>query len=354
MKVLLITPNLQLDGGVSAYWNSLLLIMQKYNDIEISTLEIGGNKRNIFGFIIDQLTLYRKLKIRYDIVVINPSLTFKSFVRDGLFARQCVKKQIPFFMFFHGWDIDFQKQIDKKYKKLFIYSFGYAQKIFVLSKTFEDKIYEWGYQGNIIVETTNIDSLLLKGFSITRKSQKIKDNKIIKILFLARLLREKGIFELIESFKILSKKFNNLELLIAGDGKSYDEIQDAIDGISNIKLLGHVKGKQKIKLFTQSHIYCLPSYSEGLPTSVLEAMAFGLPIITTQVGGLKEFFHNKKMGYFVRIKDSKDLADKIELLLLDRDSIRVIGEYNHNYAYKNLLNTVVGKRMYEQIKSTII
>lgn len=352
-NILIILPRLSMPGGVSTFWNSLLLIFDKYEDLNIETLEVGGHSKNIFGPLLDQWRLHKKMKRKFGLVFINPSLGSRSFFRDGFFAKQLAKNKISFFVFFHGWNIDFQEKVDFKYKNFFMVSFGNAQKIFVLSEEFKNKIQEWGYKGKVVVETTHVDSMLIKNFSLHKKLKEIKEVKKIKILFLARLFKEKGIFELVEAFNLLLKKYNNIELYIAGDGDIYSKLQVMVEGESNIKLFGYVEGENKINLFSESHIYCLPSYSEGLPTSVLEAMAFALPVITTQVGGLKGFFEDEKMGYFIERKNSKDLADKIELLLLDREKIEKIAEYNYHYVKQKLLNTVAAERIYKEIKSTI-
>lgn len=341
------------SGGVSTYWQSSLRVLRKYNDIHISTLEIGGEGKHIFSPFVDQWNFHNKIKEKYDIVVLNPSLGWKSFFRDALFAKRLTKNKIPFMLFFHGWVLDFEKKIDQKYKNFFLHSLGQAKKIFVLSNDFKKKILEWGYKGEVVLETTNVDSLLVEDFSVEEKLQSIPTLPKTKILFLARLLREKGVFELVEAFEKVSIEINNCELIIAGDGKDYEELKKRVRSNKNIIVTGYVEGQKKIDLYRQSHIYCLPSYTEGLPVSVLEAMSFGLPVVTTAVGGLKYFFKDGKMGYYVRPKDVEELSEKLKLLLLNIDQISKMGKYNYQYANENLLDTVVAERMYQHMKSVL-
>lgn len=352
-NILIVTPQLSASGGVSSYWNALLPKLNNYDDLGISTLEIGGHGKNILGPFVDQWKFKKVLSNNVELAFLNPSLGSRSFFRDAIFAKQLVRKNIPFIVFFHGWSLDFEKIVDNKYVDFFLKSFGQAKKIFVLSKDFKNKILGWGYTGKVIVETTNVDASLLNGFSLDNKISKIKSTEKIKILFLARLLREKGVFETVEVFRNLSKKYENIELTIAGDGKDLDELNEVVKDDKNIIVAGHLEGQSKIDLFQNSHIYCLPSYSEGLPTSVLEAMAFGLPIITTPVGGLKEFFEDEKMGYLVEPKNVKELEMKLERLLLDKDKIIEIGKYNYTYANEKLMNTVVAKRMHDYMIDAI-
>jgi len=349
-KTLLITPQLASKGGVSAFWNALLISFKNFNDIYFKTIEIGGHGKNIFGIFGDMWRVHRIDKREISLAIVNPSLLNKSFFRDGIFSKQLNYKNIPFIVFFHGWDKDFEKKVDKSYKNFFLNSFAHARTIFVLSPEFKNKIIEWGYKGQIVVETTMIDDSLLKEFHFEKNFEKKEQEKIVKILFLARLEREKGIFEMIEAFQELSKDIKNIELTIAGDGKNFKEIKRMVQNKSSIHIIGEVEGEKKIKLFRESHIYCLPSYSEGLPISVLEAISFGLPVVTTKVGGLKYFFQDEKMGKLIKEKNSTQLKDAIYELLLDKNSIKEIAKFNFDYGQKYLTNTVMAKRLYPYIK----
>jgi glycosyltransferase involved in cell wall biosynthesis len=351
-KIIVVSPKLNISGGVSSYWNALIPELTKYYNI--NNFQVGGHGKNIFGPIIDQLKFKKEIQKKSDLVFLNPSLGSKSFFRDALLIKQIIKKRIPFIVFFHGWNLDFEKSVDKKYVNFFLSTFGQAKTIFVLSNDFKNKILKWGYQGKIILETTNVESTLISNFSTKDKFNKINHSSKIKILFLARLLREKGVFETVEAFRILNEKYNNIELIIAGDGKDLNELKDFVKNDKNIIVTGYVEGQNKIDLFKDSHIYCFPTfYGEGLPTSILEAMAFAMPVITTNMGGLKEFFQDNKMGYFVEPQNILELKNKLELLLLNHENIINIGRYNSNYANEKLLNTVVAKRINTYIQEAI-
>jgi len=353
-RILIVTPKLSTSGGVSSFWNALLPVLKTYDDLIITTLEVGGHSKNIFGPFMDQWNLKKSITRQTKLVFLNPSLGSRSFFRDALFAKQLIKKDIPFVVFFHGWSLDFEKKIDSQYIGFFLNTFGRAKKIFVLSQDFKGKILEWGYKGEVIIETTNVDSTLLDDFILEKKLSNVKTVTKIKILFLARLLREKGVFETVEAFRKLSEKYDNIELTIAGDGKDLDELKELVKDDKNIVVAGYVEGQDKIDLFRDSHIYCFPTfYGEGLPTSILEAMAFGMPVITTNMGGLKEFFQNENMGYFVEPKNVEDLESKLDILLIDKEKIITIAQDNYNYAHEKLLNTAAAKRIYKHIKEVI-
>jgi glycosyltransferase involved in cell wall biosynthesis len=352
-NILISVPHLSHVGGVSAFWNALFKSFKNYTDIHFKILEIGGHGKNILGPIVDQWKFYRSCKTEINIALINPSLLSKSFFRDGFFAKQLSLKQIPFIVFFHGWDLDFEKTVSKRYIKFFLNSFGKAEKIFVLSEEFKEKIIEWGYKGQVIIQTTTVDATLSHNFSLKHKLTNSNNNPTKKILFLSRIVKEKGIFELIDAFKNLNERVDNIELIIAGEGEAFEQLKTVVKNINNIRVTGHVEGKRKIALFKESDIYILPSYTEGLPISILEAMLFGLPIITTKVGGLKKFFKPEKMGCFIEVKNTIEIENKIELILSNKDKLEQMSRFNYNYAQKYLTNDVVAKVLANHIKELI-
>ena len=352
-KVLIVTPELKLAGGVSSYWNAIIPELKKEKNSVIDNFEVGGNGLNLFGPIRDQLNFRRHIKRDYDAVLLNPSLGVKSFFRDSFFAKRLKKKEIPFIVFFRGWDLDFEKKVTERYRKYFLRTFGNAKRIIVLSEDFKKKIRQWGYKGSITVESTTINSKLITDFKIEDKLNNLENLETVKILFLSRILREKGLFETVEAFRSLCKDYSNLELYIAGDGKDFDSLVSKVSMDDNIFVLGHIEGDTKSKLFKDCHIYCLPSYSEGLPNSLLEAMAFGLTVITTRVGGLNDFFQPENMGYFVKVRDENQISEKLKFLIDNPKKMIPIANFNFNYANKNLLSNIVAKRILKLIKAAM-
>jgi len=112
-----------------------------------------------------------------------------------------------------------------------------------------------------------------------------------------------------------------------------------------VNLLGHVTGEQKKTVLQAHHIMCLPSYREGMPNAVLEAMAMGIPVITRPGGGIKDVFQHDRMGYLTESKNPEIIAALLEKLILNRPIMIKMAKYNHSYAKKNFLASVVAKRL---------
>ena len=350
-NILLPMPNKVYKGGICSYWSAMFTSIQKISEVNFKVVKIGNRGKNIFGPPLDQWKFYKACTPDIDMVILNPSIFSKAFFREALLAKQLIAKKIPFIAFFHGWNPEFEKIVDAKFQNFFLNTFGKAKKIIVLLPEAKKKVIEWGYKGEVIVETTVVDSTLLHDFSFQQSRETKHQKKKIKILFLARMEKEKGIYELIDAFNELQKEFD-IELLLAGKGTAYEEIKTYTSNMKNIKFLGHVQEKEKAMAFKESDIYALPSYTEGLPVSLLEAMAFGLPIVATPVGGLKYFFKNNTMGYTCNPKDTLSLKKALEKLLKNHQIRLEIGKLNFKYAHEHLMSDSIAKRLYSEIVDT--
>ncbi|WCP69985.1 glycosyltransferase family 4 protein [Vibrio tubiashii] len=138
-----------------------------------------------------------------------------------------------------------------------------------------------------------------------------------QILFLGRLRDTKGLFELIDACAKLKQQGTEFELVLAGDGDIEDIRQlCAAKGLADVvKLPGWVDGKAKERLLLESDIFVLPSYFEGLPIGVLEAMANKVAVIATDVGGIPDVLTSGQEGLLVKAKDTNKLAEAIKELL---------------------------------------
>ena len=105
-----------------------------------------------------------------------------------------------------------------------------------------------------------------------------------------------------------------------------------------------ISGETKVETFLNADIFVLPSYSEGFPVVVLEAMAGKLPIVTTPVGALPEVFDDGLNGFFVQPGDYHDLADKMIKLVTDPETRARTGQHNFRYVSENFdIDVIAGK-----------
>lgn len=162
-------------------------------------------------------------------------------------------------------------------------------------------------------------------------------SKDVIFMFIGRLVREKGIFELIEAYKQLTKKHTNCKLLLVGDLPSTERDTESYKEIKNLirsnKGILHVGYRNDIRdLLAVSSVFVLPSYREGLPRSIIEAMAMEKPIIATNIRGCREEVVHQKNGYLVSKQSSKELMEAMEGLMLDETLRRTFGKQSRRIA----------------------
>lgn len=166
-----------------------------------------------------------------------------------------------------------------------------------------------------------------------------EENKPLKIIFTARMLKEKGVEDLIAAAEILRKKYEGkIEFLLCGETTdnpraiSRKELQNLTDG-KYIKWLGHCTNIPE--LLADADIMCFPSYyREGVPKSLLEASAASLPIVTTDSVGCRDTVEEGKNGYIVPTHSPEALAKALEKLIDDKDLRKRMGIYSRQKAEK--------------------
>ena len=152
------------------------------------------------------------------------------------------------------------------------------------------------------------------------------DSKVL--IFIGNLLKSKGIDELMTAFIYLSKQYPNLHLLIIGNGPEYQYIKEQAlkNGLQDKIHLAGAQPHNKIPDFLSAgDIFVLPSYNEGLPNAVLEAMACSRPVVATKVGGIPEAVRNGETGFLVNIKDVNALIKSIDKLLSNEELCTEMG-----------------------------
>ena len=149
-----------------------------------------------------------------------------------------------------------------------------------------------------------------------REKYKIPTDAII-VTFTGRLLKEKGLPSLLNVMDRINKKREDVYLFIAGDGDMEKEVYDRKN--KHIIPVGRIDFEHIVTLLTESDIFCLPSFSEGFSTSILEAAACGCYILTTARGGAKELLINDEYGCIIPNNQENILYDALVEVIDDPD-----------------------------------
>ena len=185
-----------------------------------------------------------------------------------------------------------------------------------------------------------------------RQKLGISDNTLI-ITFVGRLINEKGVQDLICVFPNCQKTQRNLKLIIVGDGPFRKSLEDkASKSRSNgdIFFLGNKNIGDILDILATSDIFVNPSYSEGLPTSVMEAASVGLPIIATDVGGTREIIINNKTGVLVEERNITNLEESICQLIENELLRQNLGNAAKKFVTQTYNWDVITQRMIEIIE----
>jgi len=186
----------------------------------------------------------------------------------------------------------------------------------------------------------------------------LKDTKVI-FLLLARLLKDKGVLEYIDAIRILKAKYKMIEFQILGAiGVSNKTAitQDELDDWINNKLIKYLGTSDNVQdVISKVDCVVLPSYREGTPRSLLEACAMGKPIIATDVVGCKEVVEDGLNGYLCEVKNSKDLADKMEIMFnLSKSERIMMGKAGRKKIVKEFDEKIVINKYLKAIKEIFL
>jgi glycosyltransferase involved in cell wall biosynthesis len=151
----------------------------------------------------------------------------------------------------------------------------------------------------------------------------------IRLLFLGWMEETKGILDLLAAFRFLLDEVLpvDVELILAGGGRDLDRCKDIVAsaGLAGVRFLGWISGEAKQQTLKEADIFVLPSHFEGLSNAMLEAMAAGLPVVVTRVGGLPDVIHHEVDGLLVEPRDVAGLRDALLRLIGDRSLREALG-----------------------------
>lgn len=176
-----------------------------------------------------------------------------------------------------------------------------------------------------------------------------KSKKEETFLFLSRLHYKKGILPLVQAWCLVMHDQVNKNLVIAGpDEGELKKIRQYLGG--NIKYIGSVYGQDKAKLLAGSHYFLLPSFSEGFPTSVLEAMSYGLIPLISKWCNFETVF-TEKLGYECN-PDRKSITGVLEILN-EKSFDTALSDRNRQYIERNFSQEKIGEKLYQLYKTVI-
>jgi len=244
-----------------------------------------------------------------------------------------------------------------KYKILFLMekiAMFCATDIIAISESLKTRVIELNLNNgkNIIVfGNGSSNGLNLKEYS--KNNNKI-ENDILKKLngqfvigYLGRLVKDKGIEDLVKAFKIIEKKYRNVKLLVIGsiedgDSISKNDLTFILEN-KNVVYKNHVDNP--VNYYNNMDVFIFPTYREGFGNVSIEAQALGIPTITYNVTGAKDTVINNETGFIVEPGDYVKIAEKIELLLINEKLKARMGTKGEEWVNNNFSNEIIWEKM---------
>lgn len=358
MNVLINVPDLGLPGGVAKYCS----VIRRHCNDKVSYFVVGKQNMNdsllrkSAATVTNYFRFFKSLK-SVDVVHLNPSLRPNALVRDGIFlfiAKSYGKKVV---VFFHGWNDNCERSIRRFFLLPFRLVFFRADAMIVLASIFRNRLAEMGYRGKIHLETTTVeDEMFTHAASAVAEREGKPCRDSVTILYLSRIEKAKGIYEAIDAYARLQQRKAQVTLSVVGDGPELGRVRKYVadQGITGVLFKGHLSGPALREAFAEADIYLFPTwYGEGLPISILEAMVYGLPVLTRPVGGIPDFFQQGRMGFMTESREAEVFAALLERLIDDPELQQAMADYNRRYAEEHFRASIIAGRL-EQIYAQLL
>jgi len=324
LQVLMLCPDLRVNGGISSVINLILQAAPPDVNIDYLFTHIEGSlllKIRVFSQAVGGL-LWKLLSQRVDVVYIHMSQG-GSTVRKSILVLIAALFQKPIVMHTHGSRFrQFYSNLPFVAQRLLSWIFRRCARFIVLSDSW--KVF---YTKTVGLSPTSV-VVLSNPVKLPPHVPPRSASKQVTFLFLGRIGSRKGAFDLIRAYAAMPADLRDqAHLIVAGDGEvdAARQLVDSLGLTDAISLPGWVGVEQRDQLLAGADVFVLPSYNEGLPMSVLEAMGWGLPVITTPVGGIPELITPKQNGLLVTPGDLEQLATAMQFLIQDSSERQALG-----------------------------
>ena len=374
IKVAMLAPRLYGSqvGGVGMHINKLTHYLQRRDDIELHWITFSNENKQ---FKRDNLNIHviRKIikhpgpllllqipSLRHKIIEINPDIVHaQSTSAYYSTAVALVRKEYPSLLTVHGLtskEIKFIRGFDFVYHRLI----SLPNEKYVLSKipniiTVSPHVKEWvsnRTSSNIYVIPNGVAFDEIQSILIKTKDQL----KHPAILFAGGLSKVKGIDTLLNAVPIIIKKIPDLHIYIAGSGPDESKLKKLVKGLNiekSVNFLGFISGSDKYSWYKSVDVCVFPSLYETFGIVCLEAMACGKPVVASNVGGIPFVVEDGKTGLLFECGNVEDLAEKVIILLREKEMREKMGEAGRKRAKEFTWDKIADKtvKLYKAIIS---
>ena len=324
IKICMVGPDPKVMGGiatvVTGYLNSSMV--REYDLKYITSHKDGSKFKKLLVAAIAYLTfIWMCIFNRPDIIHIQSSFG-ASFYRKMFFIIIGKWFSVPVVNHIHGAEFDeFYTNAAERKKRLVAKNYKKCDVIIVLSREWKSKLKS---------EIKGLNVRVVENFATVPDGLAAPENRENIVLFLGYIGKRKGVYDIPDVVKKVIDKKPDVKFILCGNGE-VEEFRKVVkeNNLENyIELKGWINSEQKDDLLNRSKIYFLPSYNEGLPMSILEGMAYGLPVVTTNAGGIPSVVSTGINGYVCEPGSILNFAKAILKLLNDQDLCKAMYQNN--------------------------
>lgn len=347
MKVLVIGPSIKKSkGGMSTVISEMKADKNLCDEFNLDFYEsyIDGNKMKVLCFSVYsymRFVLTGKAK-KYDIYHIHAA-SYGSTFRKSCYLKLINKYHKKVIFHIHGAEyMKFFFGLSEKKKKIVVDTLQAADTVIALSDDWKHKFETVFGISNCVAVENGINTEVLKP-AIT----KIEDHPHT-FVSLGRLGHRKGTYDLIDAVQIAAQQIPDIKVYLAGDGE-VELVKDVVHKKNlkkNIEVVGWADFTKKLELLSISATIVLPSYNEGLPMTILEGMACGKAIISTNVGAIPEVVSDEN-GILIEPGDIETLSQALIYLCINSEKMRKMSESNIRKIKENFDMKIMHKKIEE-------
>jgi glycosyltransferase involved in cell wall biosynthesis len=326
IHIVQIGASLEQNGGIATVENLIL----KYTPDDVRVTHITSHDE---GSILHRIKVFTKCVFQLlGQLILKPTDVIHIHVSDrGSLIRKSIVALIgfsfgkPVVMHTHGGPFPVTYAgLPKAAQKFLNWLFGKCSGFIVLSQGWKDFYVQTCHLNPqkvwVLINPTEIPATI---------PDRVDREGVVTLFYCGRISQQKGAFDMIRAFAQLPpQNLNSAHLIIAGDvgieeGK---QLVESLNLTTSVSFPGWVNADDREKLLAKSDIFLLPSYHEGMPMGVLEAMSWGLPVITTPVGGIPEVISDRENGLLINPGDIDALSEAMKDTIADRNLRLSLGQ----------------------------
>lgn len=313
LKIVMLGDSLDKQGGIVTLEKLMLEQAPPSMKIQhIGTAVDGSSVRKVlaFGIALSKFVL-QLLSTKVDLVHIHVADGGSAFrkaiitlIASGFRKPVILHSNSPEFHLFY-------KRLPQPIKQWLLWAFSKCDRFIAVSESWKNfYVHEFGLKADLVVVLANPIKLPAQ--------VPLRTCEDVNFLFLGRIGQRKGSFDLIKAFAALSvEQKQKAKLILAGDGEVElaRELVESLNLTDCVTVFDWVNSQQRDALLAKADVFVLPTYNEGLPLALLEAMGWGLPVITTPVGGIPDVITQNKNGLLVNPGDIQQLSAAMQALI---------------------------------------